>query len=125
MLSRVANSLYWMSRYIEREETIARLVDTNLQLLLDYRNLDEQRLARHWLPIILTAVLANYLLRFVRWHYYLYVIGITGVPGSANIRLIAIRSRRKIVWDPVKEQIVGDDDASRRLSRAMREPWKL
>ena len=35
MLSRVANSLYWMSRYIERAENIARIVDVNLQLLLD------------------------------------------------------------------------------------------
>jgi uncharacterized alpha-E superfamily protein len=45
MLSRVANSLYWMSRYIERAENIARIVDVNLQLLLDLRNLDEERLA--------------------------------------------------------------------------------
>jgi uncharacterized alpha-E superfamily protein len=52
MLSRVANCLYWMSRYIERAENTARLVDTNLQLLLDYRNLNEQRLAEHWLPIV-------------------------------------------------------------------------
>jgi len=52
MLSRVANSLYWMSRYTERAENIARLVDTNLQLLLDFRNLDEKRLAQYWLPII-------------------------------------------------------------------------
>jgi len=52
MLSRVANSLYWMSRYIERAENIARLVDVNLQLLLDGRNLDEKRVAEHWLPIV-------------------------------------------------------------------------
>ncbi len=52
MLSRVANSLYWMSRYIERAENIARIVDVNLQLLLDFRNLDEERLAQHWLPIV-------------------------------------------------------------------------
>ncbi len=52
MLSRVANCLYWMSRYIERAENIARIVDVNLQLLLDFRNLDEQRLAEHWLPIV-------------------------------------------------------------------------
>ena len=52
MLSRVANSLYWMSRYIERAENIARIVDVNLQLLLDLRNLDEDRLAAHWLPIV-------------------------------------------------------------------------
>ena len=52
MLSRVANCLYWMSRYIERAENIARIVDVNLQLLLDFRNLDSQRVAEHWLPIV-------------------------------------------------------------------------
>ena len=55
MLSRVANSLYWMSRYIERAENIARIVDVNLQLLLDLRNLNEKRLAEHWLPIVQTT----------------------------------------------------------------------
>ena len=55
MLSRVANSLYWMSRYIERAENTARLVDVNLQLLLDLRNLDDQHLAEHWLPIVQAA----------------------------------------------------------------------
>jgi len=35
MLSRVAQSLYWMARYIERAENVARFVDVNLQLLLD------------------------------------------------------------------------------------------
>ena len=52
MLSRVANSLYWMSRYINRAENTARLLDVNLQLLLDYRKLDDRSLAGHWMPII-------------------------------------------------------------------------
>jgi len=52
MLSRVANSLYWMSRYIERAESIARLVDVNIQLLLDFRNLDDHALDAHWMPIV-------------------------------------------------------------------------
>lgn len=52
MLSRVANSLYWMSRYIERAESIARLVDVNLQFLLDLRNLNEDTLEAHWMPIV-------------------------------------------------------------------------
>lgn len=52
MLSRVANCLYWMSRYIERAENIARIVDVNLQLLLDLRNLNDERLAEHWMPIV-------------------------------------------------------------------------
>ena len=55
MLSRVANSLFWMSRYIERAENVARIVDVNLQLLLDLRNLDEERLTQHWLPILQTT----------------------------------------------------------------------
>lgn len=52
MLSRVANSLYWMSRYVGRAENTARLVDVNLQLLLDYRKLDDKTLAGHWMPIV-------------------------------------------------------------------------
>lgn len=35
MLSRVADSLYWMSRYLERAEHTARLTDLNLVLMLD------------------------------------------------------------------------------------------
>ncbi|MDR3620836.1 MAG: alpha-E domain-containing protein [Paludisphaera borealis] len=35
MLSRVAESLYWMSRYIERAENVARLLDIGLDLELD------------------------------------------------------------------------------------------
>jgi uncharacterized alpha-E superfamily protein len=35
MLSRVADNLYWMSRYLERAEHTSRLVDINLTLMLD------------------------------------------------------------------------------------------
>jgi uncharacterized alpha-E superfamily protein len=35
MLSRVADNLYWMSRYLERAEHTARLIDADLQLRLD------------------------------------------------------------------------------------------
>ncbi|MEN9937557.1 MAG: hypothetical protein RLZZ387_4136 [Chloroflexota bacterium] len=35
MLSRVADSLYWMSRYLERAEHTARLLDVNLNQMLD------------------------------------------------------------------------------------------
>jgi hypothetical protein len=38
---------------------------------------------------------------------------------------IAIRLKRKITWDPQKEIIVGDDEASRMMHRDMREPWTL
>jgi uncharacterized alpha-E superfamily protein len=35
MLSRVADSLYWMSRYLERAEHTARVIDVGLNLMLD------------------------------------------------------------------------------------------
>ncbi len=35
MLSRVAYNLYWMSRYLERVEHTARVIDVNLVLMLD------------------------------------------------------------------------------------------
>jgi uncharacterized alpha-E superfamily protein len=35
MLSRVADLIYWMSRYVERAENVARVIDVKLQLVLD------------------------------------------------------------------------------------------
>ena len=35
MLSRLADSLYWMSRYVERAENVARFIDVNTWLSLD------------------------------------------------------------------------------------------
>jgi uncharacterized alpha-E superfamily protein len=35
MLSRVADSIYWMSAYIERAENVARCLEVNVQLTLD------------------------------------------------------------------------------------------
>jgi predicted dehydrogenase len=38
---------------------------------------------------------------------------------------IAIRTRRRIRWDPVKERILGDGAASKLLERPLRKPWTL
>ncbi len=38
-----------------------------------------------WLPLALFAVLVNYGVRFVRWQYYLRVIGITNVPARPSL----------------------------------------
>jgi uncharacterized alpha-E superfamily protein len=55
MLSRVANTIYWMARYVERADNLARLIDVNQQLLLDTERLDSARLAGFWRPIILST----------------------------------------------------------------------
>lgn len=38
---------------------------------------------------------------------------------------IAMRTESKIKWDPDKEQIIGNQPASKMLSRPMRQPWHL
>lgn len=43
MLSRVADSLYWMSRYLERAEHTTRLLDVNLNLMLDETSTSAER----------------------------------------------------------------------------------
>jgi len=55
MLSRVAHSLYWMSLYIERAENVARLLDVNLQFLLDFQGLNDQLLEEHWGSILASS----------------------------------------------------------------------
>ena len=52
MLSRVADSLYWMSRYVERAENIARILDVNLQLLLDLPKLGTSEAKALWEPVL-------------------------------------------------------------------------
>jgi uncharacterized alpha-E superfamily protein len=53
MLSRVADSLYWLGRYIERAENNSRILDVNLQLTLDMDHADRDE-TRDWLPILAT-----------------------------------------------------------------------
>jgi len=52
MLSRVAASLYWMGRYLERAENLARLLDVNIQLLIDFGSIDDQGVREHWIPVL-------------------------------------------------------------------------
>ena len=52
MLSRVADSLYWMSRYVERAENIARILDVNLQLMLDLPKLGAEQQKTLWRPVL-------------------------------------------------------------------------
>ncbi len=52
MLSRVANSIYWMSRYLERADNVARFITVNTHLMLDL-SLDKD--STQWYPLIATS----------------------------------------------------------------------
>jgi uncharacterized alpha-E superfamily protein len=54
MLSRVADSIYWMARYMERAENLARLLRANLSLMLDAGRHQSDSDA-FWSPILMTT----------------------------------------------------------------------
>ncbi len=51
MLSRVAESIYWMARYIERAENLARFMDVTLNLILDQPHSAHLQ----WTPLVFTT----------------------------------------------------------------------
>jgi uncharacterized alpha-E superfamily protein len=51
LLSRVADAVYWLGRYIERAENVARFLDVNQNLMLDL----PQGYADQWQPIVDTT----------------------------------------------------------------------
>jgi uncharacterized alpha-E superfamily protein len=51
MLSRVASSIYWLNRYIERAENYARFIEVNLNLTLDL----PRGTAEQWEPLVATT----------------------------------------------------------------------
>jgi uncharacterized alpha-E superfamily protein len=84
MLSRVAESLYWMSRYIERAEDLTRLLTVNFNALLDMPFTEEQPA---WQPIV--AITGDDLL-------------FQEVFGQANARAVT----EFLVWHPLNPNAV-------------------
>lgn len=53
MLSRIANSLYWLSRYLERADNTARLIEINQSLLLEAEHAFSE--SSQWEPLLLIS----------------------------------------------------------------------
>lgn len=51
MLSRVADSIFWMSRYLERAENVARFIEVNHNLALELG----EAMADQWAPLVYTS----------------------------------------------------------------------
>ena len=109
MLSRVANSIYWMNRYIERAENYSRFIDVNLNLTLD---LSEQT-AEQWEPLVLiTGDQEMFKARFsdaTRDHVVHFLAAEPGNPNSILSCLHAARenarSVREIISSEMWEQV--------------------
>jgi len=56
MISRVAEHCYWLSRYLERAENTARILEVNQTLLLDFHLPVEQQ----WMPLLIISGIHEY-----------------------------------------------------------------
>ena len=92
MLSRVAENLYWMARYIERAENTARLVSVNAFLLLDL----PRGLTPGWQPLIaITGCEADYEARHKEYDERSVVRYLVGDPNSTASILHALLMARE------------------------------
>jgi len=97
MLSRVADSLYWMSRYLERAENTVRQLDVTMSLLLDSTGTSAE----------------------VRWDRLVKSLGIReGLGWSGDPEAMA----RRLVFDPnVASSVTTCVNAARENARQVRE----
>ncbi len=51
MISRYAACIYWLNRYVERADNVARFIDVNLNLMMDFTAAKTEQ----WLPLVLTT----------------------------------------------------------------------
>jgi uncharacterized alpha-E superfamily protein len=98
MLSRVASHLYWLSRYLERAENMARILDVGASLALLSGQGDERTATE---PLVITDTLEAF--------------GATGrAPTPENVA-------RFLAWEPtLPSSIVNCLEASRENARAVR-----
>ncbi len=68
MLSRTASDLYWMSRYLERAENLARMLDVSYSLSLMPQKGRGDGLEELAMPLLITGMLDDYRARHGRLH---------------------------------------------------------
>lgn len=132
MLSRVADTIYWMARYIERAENTARLVNVNGHLLLDL----PRRVRLGWAPLIdITGSHDTFFARYEEAderHVVRFLVTDGANPGSilGSLQLARENARtiRDIIpreaWEQVNQlYLQARENASASQSRRRREDY--
>ena len=121
MLSRVADSIYWMSRYIERAENVARFIDVNLNLMLDLP-LDA---AHQWQPLVdITGDTQEFLSRYGTANQHNIIQFLTFDTDNVNSIVSCLRAARENarsvreiisseMWGQLNESYLMVNDAAR------------
>ncbi|WP_114752188.1 alpha-E domain-containing protein [Pleomorphovibrio marinus] len=104
MLSRVANSIYWLGRYLERTENYARFIDVNFNLMLDLPgDLQEQ-----WEPLILATgddtIFRSKFDRFDKKEVIYFLAFDTDNPNSIISSVTAARENARIIRENLTKE---------------------
>ena len=99
MLSRVANSLYWLSRYLERAENLARLVEVNRYDALDINQGDV------WNALLYTTSMENAYIDSGQKDAGAFVTFSVENPNSIRQCIAQSRENARMVRDQISEEI--------------------
>ncbi|HEX4749242.1 MAG TPA: alpha-E domain-containing protein [Bryobacteraceae bacterium] len=104
MLSRVADSLYWMSRYLERADHCSRVLEANYNLLLNPSKPSREQ----------------------RWHRISASLGLTGDLGSADPQtsLVRLIAEPRLASSIVSCIAVARENASQVREQISSEMWE-
>lgn len=106
MISRVAESCFWMHRYIERAESMARMIRVNSGFLLDVA----LPLGEQWRPVLIVSG---------EEPRFLELFGEAAVEDGEAVQ-------RYLTWDPRNpSSIINSIDAARENARTIRETVSL
>jgi uncharacterized alpha-E superfamily protein len=125
MLSRAADSIYWIGRYMERAENVARFIDVNLHHVLDL----PPGTPEQWKPLVsVTGDLYRFLERYETTTRETAIQFLTFDPGNPNSILSCLRAARenaRSIRDVISSDLwehlnatylqVSDDDAFERV----------
>ncbi|RDH44983.1 alpha-E domain-containing protein [Zooshikella ganghwensis] len=104
MLARVIETIYWMARYLERAENIARLINVNSHLLLDL----PKGISPGWEPLIdITGTRAQYLdlyNNFSESNVVAYLVTDIKSPASLRFALNAARENARTTRDVIPQE---------------------
>jgi uncharacterized alpha-E superfamily protein len=125
MLSRVADCLYWMSRYVERAENVARFIDVNTWLSLDL----PEGYQEQWRPLISTtgddALFANHYDAASRSNVIQFLTFDTHNPNSILSAINAARENARAVrqyitletWEQINRFYLSVQNGARSAAR--------
>jgi uncharacterized alpha-E superfamily protein len=136
MLVRAADAIYWMSRYMERAEAVARLLSVHAGLLIDVGELPSHAEQALWRGVLATmridnvpsgpAPLPQRVMRFVTFDPQ-SPMSLTSCLTRARENARAVRERISAeMWESLNRLywFIHDQDASRRFDESPEDLWR-